>query len=352
MSPTRERNPVQVGVIGLGVCAAIVLAGLQYDQLPFISGGLNYSAHFTDAGGLVPGDDVSLAGVDVGTVTAVELDGQQVLVTFTVRDGIALGDATGADIKTNTVLGRKSLAVRPSGNGVLRPGTTIPVERTNAPYSLPDALGDLTTSVSELDTDGINDSLDALSGALQDTPPEISGALEGMRRLSESINARDESLQELLGRAENVTGILAERSDRINELIVDANDLFGELSLRRDAITELITNVSVVSRQLTGLVQDNQAQMAPTLEVLNRVTANLQTNKDNIAEALDGLGPYISSLGESVASGPFFNAYVSNILPAPWWKAVVDGIVAPELLPQDLEDVIPDNPPSIEKDGE
>jgi len=352
MSAPRDPNHVRTGIIGLAVSAAIVLAGLQYDQLHFLSGGLTYSARFEDAGGLVPGDDVMLAGVTVGDVTDVRLDEQAVLVTFRIQDGIGLGDGTGADIKTNTVLGRKSLALRPGGDGVMRPGTVIPLEYTNSPYSLTDALGDLTTSVSELDTDRINDSLDALSESLQDTPPEIRGALEGMTRLSQSINERDESLRELLERAESVTGILSERSDHINELVVDANALFGELSLRRDAITELIANVSAVSRQLTGLVQDNQAQMAPTLEKLNLVTANLQANKENIAGALDGLGPYISALGESVASGPFFNAYVSNILPAPWWKAVVDGFVAPELLLEDLEDVIPDNPPSIKKDGE
>ncbi|MEE2032701.1 MCE family protein [Rhodococcus chondri] len=352
MSSSREPNHVQIGIVGLAVSTALVLAGLQYDQLQFISGGPTYSAQFSDAGGLVPGDDVMISGVNVGDVTDVRLDNQLVLVTFRIRDGIALGDATGADIKTNTVLGRKSLAVRPDGTGVMRPGSVITVDRTNSPYSLTDALGDLTTTVSDLDTDQINESLDALSGSLQDTPPEIRGALEGMTRLSQSINSRDESLLQLLERAESVTGILAERSDQVNALLVDANSLFGELSLRRDAITELIANISSVSRQLTGVVQDNQAQMAPTLEKLNAVTANLQANKENIAGALDGLGPYISALGESVASGPFFNAYVSNVLPAPWWKALVDSQLAPDLLPQDLQDIIPKEPPSITRDGE
>ncbi|MEV1134667.1 MCE family protein [Rhodococcus coprophilus] len=352
MSAPRERSHVQIGIVGLGVSAALVLAGLQYDQLQFLSGGLSYSARFEDAGGLVAGDDVMLSGVTVGDVTDVRLDGQAVLVTFTVEDGIGLGDGTGADIKTNTVLGRKSLAVRPGGSGVMRPGSVIEIDRTNSPYSLTDALGDLTTTVSELDTGQINESLDALSDSLQDTAPEIRGALEGMTRLSQSINSRDESLMQLLERAENVTTILSERSDQVNTLIVDANALFGELNLRRDAITELIANISAVSRQLTGLVQDNQSQMGPTLEKLNKVTANLQANKENIAGALDGLGPYISALGESVASGPFFNAYVSNILPAPWWKAIVDSQVAPDLLPEDLQNVIPKEPPSIKRDGE
>ena len=66
MTPTRERNPVQIGVIGLVLAVATVGAALQYDQLQFINGGIRYSAYFQDAGGLVTGDDVTMAGVKVG----------------------------------------------------------------------------------------------------------------------------------------------------------------------------------------------------------------------------------------------------------------------------------------------
>lgn len=93
-------------------------------------------------------------------------------------------------------------------------GSTIPLERTNSPYSLNDALGDLSNTVSELDTDEVNNALNAMSGALENTPPELRTALDGLSRLSESINSRDETLRQLLSRAENVTGILAERSGR------------------------------------------------------------------------------------------------------------------------------------------
>ncbi|MEU2000879.1 MCE family protein [Rhodococcus sp. NPDC019627] len=333
----QERNPVQVGLIGVAVSAMIVIATLQYDQLQFLSGGTHYNAMFEDAGGLMAGDTVTLAGVDVGKVSDVELDGQHVLVTFTVEDGIALGDVTEADIKTNTILGRKSLAVTPRGTETLPVGSTIPLDRTNSPYSLNDALGDLTTTVSELDTGQVNDALNAMSGALENTPPELRTALDGLTRLSESINSRDETLKQLLSRAENVTGILAERSGQINSLIVDGNELLGELDRRRAAISQLIVNISAVSRQLTGLVQDNQEQMKPTLDKLNSVVDILQRNKDNISQALDGLAPYATQLGESVGSGPFFMAYVYNIGIGNLLQGLNDAILWPEHLPNDLQ---------------
>ncbi len=351
MSGIREPDTLRIGAVGLAVSVAIVVAGLQYDQLQFLSGGLTYSARFADAGGLIPGDDVTLSGVDVGSVTDVALDGDAVLVTFSIRDGIGLGDGTGADIKTNTVLGAKSLAVRPGGQGVMRPGSVIALDRTNSPYSLTDALGDLTTTTSELDTEQINESLEALSDSLQDTPPEIRGALEGMTRLSQSINARDESLSQLLERAEDVTGILAERSDQVNELIVDANSLFGELSLRRDAITELIANIGAVSRELTGLVQDNQAQMARR--------SKCSTGSPRTCRPTRRTSP-VRSTGSVPISVPSANPSRAGRSSMPTcrtssrrvWKAIVDSQLAPDLLPQDLQDIIPKDPPSITRDGE
>jgi phospholipid/cholesterol/gamma-HCH transport system substrate-binding protein len=345
----RTRNFAHVGIIGIVLAVCIVLATLQYDRLPFLSSGTNYSALFEDAGGLMVGDAVTVAGIAVGKVDDISLSEQEVRVEFTVQEDIELGDATSVDIKTNTILGRKSLKVTPAGAGAIGIDDVIPSSRTNSPYSLTEALGDLGTTVSELDTEQLGDAMNVVSDTFADTPPDLKAALDGVSRLSESINSRDESLQDLLERAESVTGILADRSGQINQLILDGNELFGELDRRRTAISQLITNISAVSRQLTALVQENQTQLGPTLEKLNSVVAVLQKNNDNIAGALDGLGPYISALGESVASGPFFNAYIQNILPSSWWKTVVDSVVAPEQLPSTLIDLLPKNAPPILK---
>ncbi|QCQ93699.1 MCE family protein [Rhodococcus sp. SGAir0479] len=337
----RERNLTRVGIIGVAVSACLVLAGLQYDRLPFLFGNVRYAALFEDAGGLMPGDYVTVAGVNVGKVDDIDLDGTDVRVTFSMDEGVRLGDSSGADIKTNTILGRKSLQVTPEGSETLRVGSTIPLERTNSPYSLNDALGDLTSTVADLDTNQLNDSLNAVSETLSDTPPELRAALDGVTRLSQSINSRDESLKDLLGRAEDVTKILADRSDQINALILDGNQLLGELDRRRNAISALITNVSAVSQQLTGLVRDNEQQMKPTLDKLNSVVGNLQRNKDNIGQALDGLAPYARSLGEAVGSGPFFMAYVANFSVSPLAQTAIDQLLWPEHVPQDLSQFPP-----------
>ena len=102
----------------------------------------------------------------------------------------------------------------------------------------------------------------------------------------------------------------------MNTLILNANDLLGVLNERRQAIVNLLANTSAVSQQLTGLVADNETELAPTLERLNSVTAMLEKNRDNLAKALPGLAKYEITQGETVSSGFYYNAFVPNIQPA------------------------------------
>ena len=82
-TPFRERNPVVVGAISLAVVAALILAAFNAQNLPIIGGGDVYYAAFKEAGGLKANDEVRIAGVRVGKVEKVELDGDHVKVTLT-----------------------------------------------------------------------------------------------------------------------------------------------------------------------------------------------------------------------------------------------------------------------------
>src|ERR1700733_7837284 len=143
MKPFSERNPLRIGLIGIGIIVALMLLSVSSDKLPFFNKGAAYSAYFAEAGGLMSGNIVQVSGFRVGQVSSVELDGPRVLVKFDVADNIRLGDRTEAAIKLKSLLGTKILEVTPRGDGKLR--DPIPLDRTTPAYQLPDARGDLTT---------------------------------------------------------------------------------------------------------------------------------------------------------------------------------------------------------------
>lgn len=308
----RDRDVTKIGVAGIFGSVALVALSLNYDRIPYLNGTRNATAYVSDAAGLATGNDVQVAGMNVGKIRDISLDGDKVRVSFTIDTGVELGADTSAQIKTDSILGRRALAVFSDGRGELA-DTTIPLARTSVPYSLTSALGDLTTTVDEMDTDAVDEALTTLASTMKKASPEVSGAIDGITRLSRSLNERDEGLRRLLDKAADTTDVLGERSDQLNQLMVDGDTLFTQLDLRRRAIGELITNIDALARELSGLVQDNEEQLGPALDKLEKVSDLLIRNREDIDLGLRRIVPYSTALGEAVASGPWFNAYIQNL---------------------------------------
>ncbi|MGV0793301.1 MCE family protein [Mycolicibacterium sp. XJ1819] len=336
-----ERNQTVIGAVGLGLTVAIVLGALNYDRLPFLQG-TQYSAYFAEVGGLKAGEEVQVSGFEVGQVKSIELDGPHALVTFTVDSDIRLGDRTEAAIKTKGLLGTRILEVMARGDG--KQEGVIPVERTTSPYQLPDALGELATTISGLNTNQLSDSLRVLAETFSDTPPELRIAVEGVARFSETLNERDAQLRGLLGNANKASTVLAERSDQIVSLVTNTNALLAELQSQRAALDEVSGNISALSAQLQGFIGENRETMRPALDKLNGVLTIFDNRKERLQKSLELLTDYVMSLGESVSGGPFFKNYVANLLPGQFLQPFIDaafsdlGLDPNVLLPSELSD--------------
>ncbi|MCB9438802.1 MAG: MCE family protein [Mycolicibacterium sp.] len=311
----KYRGPrlIRTGFVGVVLVLLTIGVGLRVPQLASWATDIRYNAQFAQAGGIAEGNDVTIAGIKVGTVSRVALRDGQAMVTFSVAARIPLGAKTTAHIRTGSLLGQRVLTLDSRGPGTLAPAALIPAERTFSPYSLTEAVGDLTTDISGTDTGTLNDSLDALSTAIDAVAPELGTTFDGLTRLSKALNARNDTLGELFKNVRDVSAILSDRSQQVNTLILDGNELLDVLVAQRRAIVNLLANTSAVATQLSGLVHDNKDKLAPTLEKLNAVTAVLQRNRDNIAKTLPGLAQYELTSGELVASGPYYQAMIANL---------------------------------------
>src|ERR1700741_4996620 len=342
IKPLAERNRIRVGLVGIAIVVALVVAVLSYEKIPFLTGKSGYSAYFTEAGGIKPDSDVRVSGLSVGRVSSVKLDGTKVLVKFTVDDNIELGDRTEASIKTETVLGTKMLEITPRGDGKL--AGAIPIERTRSPYDLPTALGDLTSTISALDTTKLSSALTTLADTFKDTPPDLKVALEGVAQFSSTLDDRDAKLRNLLGNANKVTAVLAKRSDQIASLVVNTNALLAELLSQRNSVDALMNNLTAVSHQISGLVNDNRTQLKPAVDKLNGVLSILDNRKQELQRTLYLLRRYAMSFGEVLGAGPFFKASLVNLAPGQFAQPFIDsafsdlGLDPNVLLPSQLVD--------------
>lgn len=323
MKTFSERNPFALCAIGVGLTAAVTVGALNYDKLPLINQNNDYTAYFADAAGLIVGSPVQVSGYRVGEVESLALDGPRVLVTFNVDSDIRVGDRSEAAIQTKSLLGAKLLELTPRGEGIQ--GTPIPLERTRTPYQLPDALGDLTSTISGLNTDQLSQSLSVLSDTFADTPPALKVAISGVGRFSETLNRRDADLRNLLENAAKVSGVLSDESDKVVSLIADANALLLQLQGESIALDQISGNITVAVQQVKGFVVENRTTFKPALEKLNGVLAIVENHKERVQLAIKKLNAYAMTLGESVSSGPFYKAYVANLLPGQFIQPFIDA---------------------------
>lgn len=311
----RDRSSLMVGLIGTLIIAVVVLASLNMRSLPGVDRTVGYTARFVDTGGLGVGDPVRVAGKDAGRVTGIEIDGDAVRIDFTVHRDVSLGTDTRAEIATATALGARELRVIPAGPDQLEAGALLDLDRTTAPYNLAETLGRLGRTGEEIDMEQLALALDTVSSTLDRAPEHVDAAIDGIGRLSTSIAERDAALRELLSDAETLTDLLARRGEEIDGLLRDARTLLAALRQEEESLETLAGNLHDFTVQIRGLISDHDQTLAPTLERVNSLQHLVIEHKDGLAEAIQRLGPYATELGEAVASGPFFNSYIQNLLP-------------------------------------
>lgn len=310
----RDRNQAAVGAVTLILIVLVSMVSYFSDDLPLLGNGTTYQAYFAESAGLSPDNEVQVAGVKVGQVSSVTLAGKKVLVKFKVSD-TRVGDQTTASIEIKTLLGEKYLALQPKGTGTQSPDQPIPVERTTTPFELQDAFGQLSNTVGDINTQQLAQSFDAVSDALKDTPQPLKDTLNGLSALSKTVSSRDQELATLLANTSQVTKTLSDRDAQLQQVINDGNLLLTELQQRRDAISALLKGTQDLSTQLEGLVADNRAQLAPTLQKLGDVTGILQRNQDNLGRSLALLAPFTRVGTNATGNGRWFEGYICGLFP-------------------------------------
>lgn len=316
MKPFRERNPVPIGIVGMIILVMIMTLTFSAKNIPvFNGGGQVYKADFVEAANLQKDREVRIAGVKAGKVLSVEIEGDHVVVAFRLKQKTSVPRLTRASIKVRSLTGQEYLSLEPEGTGQLDNKVPIPVTRTTAPFEVIPAFQGLANTIEGIDTTQLERALNAMSDAFSDTAPNVRGALTGLSRLSKAIADRDDELQQLLGHARNVTGVLASRDQELQQLIVDADAVLQVIAARKQIITELLRNTVDLSQQLSGLVRENRAQLAPALKNLQGVIDTLNQNQASLYRGIQVLAPFLRLFTNTIGNGHWFDTYVANLGP-------------------------------------
>lgn len=300
----RERSPVVIGIVSiLGITAGTVLS-FSLDKIPFVKQSYELTAEFADAAGLNAENQVRVAGIKVGTVEAVELDGAKVVVTMEIDNGTEIPEDATAEIKLATLLGTKFVEIDGVGNDpFLADGDVIPLERTEVPYEIYQASNQGTNVLEDLNGPQLNKMLVQLTRLTAAAEDEVGEALEGLNELGSGVNARQDDLRELLAGADDLTALLADEGDEVVRLIDASNDVLGSLASKREEIQSLLEVTKQMAGEVTSLVRDNRTKLDSIVRKLDRALGVLERNVEHIDMALEYAGPSSRYFGNITRQG-------------------------------------------------
>jgi phospholipid/cholesterol/gamma-HCH transport system substrate-binding protein len=308
MKPMRERNQVSVAIWGTIVAAAVVLLSINLGNLPFINSTNTYYANFANADGLKGGDDVRVEGISVGSVDSVKVQGDHVHVEFSVQSDIALGSASRASIEVATVLGNLFMQVESAGGGHLAEGTTIPVSRTEVPYSLLGALNAFGKFSERTDVPKLQRSLQTLATTISGiAPKDAKAALRGLADVSTTLASKQQQVSQILQAADSIVHTLNQNSGALVGLLLQGDEFLQLVEQRHALIVQLLRDTARLGAQLRTLMERNGAHLNTLLASLDTVGAVLVKEKRQLQNAIVYLGQFGENITNGTGAGPWLD---------------------------------------------
>lgn len=346
-----ERNQLIIGVIGvmvvlLGSVLAVLLSGGVFANT------YQVTAVFKDAAGIRSGDDVTVAGLDAGSIGAVRIVDGLVEIELKINSDVEMPADSDAGIVVETLLGRKSVQLLGGGSDdMLAEGDTIPLERTTTPIEIDD-LNDASVSLLERsDAQALQQLMIEVTEVTKGKEQEIGTVIDGLADVTGALDSKKEELQRLIESMSTLSTTFASRDDEIVSLIDHYNVVLGNLADRKDDLTSLVVNTDEASHEVADLVERNRPVLDSTLNALSEALKVVDAHQLDIAATIPYLETAVrgySSVGYSQGiPNRWANIFVQSLGPVG-----IDAIAGPcGLLDQALDEILGEDPRGCEHEN-
>lgn len=276
-------------------------------------GSRNYKAVFSDATGVVKGDDIRIAGVKVGNVKEVKVvDRERAQVTFSVAKSSTVTQSSTARIRYRNLVGQRYIALT-QGVGELDPlaeNATIPMDRTEPALDLTVLFNGFKPLFAALSPADINKLSAEVITVFQGEGGNLTALLESTASLTNTLADRDEVIGQVIDNLNSVLATLAGRDRELNRLITDFQTLMAGLVKDREAILGSLDSVSVLSEETSDLVVGIRPSLVRDVKGLRNVAGNLNKGRAELDRAMQVLPIKLTKIGRTAVNGSFFNFYL------------------------------------------
>lgn len=260
-------------------------------NIRLFQGTYDLTATFDDVTGLLPNDNVKVAGVVVGKVGKIQVDKGKAKVRFTVRKGVRLPQDTEAAIRWRNLLGQRYVYLYP-GQASTTLGDGDHIDKSRSVVDLGELFNRLGPIVQAVDPKQVNVFLDTVVGALDGNEEKVSKALDDLAVLTQGLAQRDDAIQRVIGNLDTVAGAINSRDAQIQTVLdnlILLSKTFGE---NTDVLDRAVTDMDRFGEHLIFLLGRNRTE-------LDRLIANLEIVTDTVRDKL----PTVDALLEQLYEG-------------------------------------------------
>ncbi|BBY99394.1 MlaD family protein [Mycolicibacterium fallax] len=218
-----------------------------------------YGAVFSDVFGLREGDDVRMAGVRVGRVEKVELDGDKANVRFVVQEEQKLYGNTVASIVYQNIVGQRFLGLTRGGIGdtaPVEPGFVVPLAQTDPSFDVGNLLNGYQPLFATLDTDAAENLTQGIIQSLQGDTGSITALVTQTSGIAETFAGKDESLGGVITSLDKVVGNIAGQNADLDKVIKQTNQVVSNFNGRRPQLRDSMGSISRVVKEI-GIASSN-----------------------------------------------------------------------------------------------
>ncbi|SCF14023.1 phospholipid/cholesterol/gamma-HCH transport system substrate-binding protein [Micromonospora viridifaciens] len=308
-------TPALIKLVIFAVVTLLATALLAQTLGAFPPDGVTYRARFTDVTGLLPGDDVRIAGVRVGKVSDIAVvDDSLAEVAFTVDRDVPLATSARAAIRYRNLVGQRYLALSegPGDGRPLRADGLIPLTQTKPALDLTVLFNGFRPLFTALNPDDVNKLAYEIIQVLQGEGGTVASLLRRTASLTNTLADRDAVIGRVVSNLNSVLETLAAHDRELDESVTQLQQFVSGLSADRAAIGEALVNLADLTDTTAGLLRQTRPPLAADVRALDDLAGTLDRNAGVIDATLGRLPQRYESLTRVASYGSWFNFYLCD----------------------------------------
>lgn len=282
-----------------------------------------YRAEFTDATGLLAGDDVRIAGVRVGTVTSVRLmDARYAVVGFAVDRKYPLTVGTLAQLRYRNLVGQRylNLTPGPSSGRLLARNQLIPLSQTSPALDLTVLFNGFQPLFQALNPQAVNSLATEIISTLQGEGGNIDALLAHTASLTTTLADRDAVIGRVIGNLNTVLATVRQHDAGLVDVVDQLQRLVTGLAGDRSAIAASLGSIDALAGDTANLLDQVRPAVPTDLQQLS-ATAHLLATTTNgpggpntLDEFLHRIPYKLNGIARTATYGSWFNFYLCDLV--------------------------------------